>query len=407
MCKSICILTRTNLQKILDVLLHIFCFILIVDPPNVIFKAKNVAFIVILFILMMLYRKIRYYKIALFLSVYLLLLATFMRGVVADYEFDYEYTIMYFKTFSPLLLLCWIDKLNLLNKLTFPCVCISLISLFIACTMFWLPELEAIVYNFMLEHDNFILMSNRSFLGYNFINVYYRSIPLAIIPCSIYWYKTLFEYGHKRRNFLLFAIFALALFFSGTRANMLSVVFIGVVFFIIKIRKGVFGKILSYFSFLCFCLIFLFMVWLFLSEKGENSNMIKFGHLASYIDWFSDNPDILLMGQGIGGLFYSSGFNSIVPQTEWSYIEIIRYVGILGGIYIIGIFIYPLWLLYRNRKYLKYAGVFSMGYIFYLIIAGTNPLLTNSTGMLTLLMAYSYALSPAYRVDRKTFPIHN
>lgn len=399
MSDSVYRVTRINLQKLLDILLHIFCFVLIVDPPDVIFKVKNLIFIVVLFILIILYRKIHYDKFGLFLSIYVLLLATYLRGTIAGYEYDHEYTIMYFKTFSPIFILCWIDKISLLSKMIFPCVCVSLITISIACTMFWLPELEAIIYQFMSQHDNFILMSNRSFLGLNFVNVFYRSIPLAIMLCSIYWYKTLFEYNHRRRNLLLFFLFALALFFSGTRANMLSVVFIVIIFVIVKIRKGLFGRILSYLLFVSFIIAFLFITLLFLSEKGESSNMIKFGHLSSYISLFSNNPDILFFGQGIGSLFYSSGFDKVVPQTEWSYIEIIRYVGLLGGLYLISIYIYPLWLLYKYKNSLRYAGAFSIGYIFYLIIAGTNPLLTSSTGMLALLMAYSYALSPVYRVN--------
>lgn len=391
-------LFKLDLKKIINILLHIFCFVLVVDPPNVIFKAKNPIFILIVLGLVVLYRKVASNKVCLFFIVYSLLLATFLRGTLAGYNFDYEYTIIFFKAFSPLLLLLWADRLELLSKLTFPCACISIISLSIVYTMFYLPDLETIIYNFMQDHDDFILMSNRYFLGHKFINVFYRTTPLVIIPCSIYYYKTLFEHTHRKRNFFLFVIFAMTLFFSGTRANMLSVFFIAVSFTIMRIRGGRIGKLISYSLLLLFSVFAFFILLVFLSEKTERSNAIKFGHLSSYADLFSNNPDILLFGQGIGSLFYSSGFRDFVPQTEWSYIEVIRYVGVLGGLFIIGIYLYPLFLIYKNRKSLKYALPFSIGYIFYLGIAGTNPLLTSSTGMLALLIAYSYVLSPHYKV---------
>ena len=128
-----------------------------------------------------------------------------------------------------------------------------------------------------------------------------------------------------------------------------------------------------------------------LSEKGESSNAIKYLHLTSYINLFSNNIDILFCGQGVGSFFYSLGFKMEVTQTEWSYIELIRYVGVFGAILIIGIYAFPLSIIYKNRKILTYAFPFSVGYILFLCIAGTNPLLINSTGMLALLTAYSYS----------------
>lgn len=386
-----------NVFKVLEILLHIFCFVLIVDPPNIIFRIKNIIFIIIILFLAFVYRKISVDKLFLFVLVYSILLITFLRGIGAGYHFDYEYVNIFLKAFSPLLLLCWIDKIDFLSKMIFPCICISIISLFIVYAMFYNSSIEGVIYNFMRDHDDFILMSNRYFLGYKFINVFYRTIPLAIIPCSIYCYRMLFEKKGKKKNFILFAIMALALFFSGTRANMLSVFFIIASLMIIRIRGGALGRLISIFSLFIFCFLALFILLVFMSEKTESSNMVKYGHLVSYLDLFDSNPDILLWGQGIGSLFYSSGFGEIVPQTEWSYIEIVRYAGLIGGLFIICIYYYPLFILYKKRNTLQYALPFGMGYIFYLGIAGTNPLLISSTGMLALLIAYSYVLSPHHR----------
>ena len=58
------------------------------------------------------------------------------------------------------------------------------------------------------------------------------------------------------------------------------------------------------------------------------------------------------------------------------------------------IYLYPVSVIWKNRLRLKYAYSIIGGYILYLLIAGTNPLLVNSTGMLALLVVYSYAYNP-------------
>ena len=392
---------NSKLQHILNMLLHIFCFVLIVDPPNILFKIKNPVFIVLAFFLFIRYRsKIETSKLVVFLLTYMLIVATFLRGDMAGYPFDYEFTTGFIKAFAPILLLCWVSKLELFNKILFPLICISLFSIFIAYAMYFSPTIETAIYGFLQEGNDFMKMSRRSFLGIRIISVFYKTIPLAIIPCSIYCYKVITEQKHRVRNVLMFLILGTALFFSGTRADMLSVFFVFTFFWIRQRGSEVFGKTLTYLLIFIFLLFALYLVTVFLSEKGEHSNAIKFGHLMSYYDLFVAHPDILLFGQGIGSLFYSAGFGEMVPQTEWTYVELVRYFGVLGALFIIGIFFYPLYFLYKHKEEIQYALPFGLGYFLYLCIAGTNPLLISSTGMLALVVGYSYVLAPYHRIEK-------
>lgn len=385
-------IANSNSQKVLDFLISLFCFILIVDPINIIFKLKDVAFVGIVFFLII-KNKMRIREMLLLLIAYAIITLTFVRGVVAGYSFDYEYTTACFKAFTPLLLLCWIKHIRILEKLTFPCICIGVICMVIVISMLFFPGIEKIVYAYALSHDKLIIMTRRFFLGLEFISVYYRTVPLVIIPCSICLYKALFENKSRKKNIFIFAILSLTLFFSGTRANIMSVIFISVVFITVKINKGVLGRIIIFILLFLIGFLFLFLLVKLLSENSEESNVVKFGHLSSYLNLFDSNWDILIFGQGVGSLFYSSGFNEFTVQTEWSYIELIRYFGLLGGSFFIILFFYPLYVIAINRKRLDYALPFGLGYLFYLLIAGTNPLLISSTGMLALLVAYSYAYS--------------
>ena len=86
--------------------------------------------------------------------------------------------------------------------------------------------------------------------------------------------------------------------------------------------------------------------------------------------------------------FYSSGFLRVTNLTEWTYLELIRYFGILALV-IIYIFYRPLVNLWKNfQNNLSYTLFWA--YLAYLLIAGTNPLLLSSTGMVVLLIVYSY-----------------
>lgn len=386
-----------NKKKLLTLFTSVFCFILIVDPPNVIFRIKDLVYVAIVLLCMSIYNAVPTKRVCAFLSVYALLAATLVRGVHAGYEYDYDFAMMIFKSFTPLLLLLWIDKIELLGKITLPSICISVICILITCTMFWFEDIELIIYDFLSDNNNFIMMSRREFLGMSFTGVFYRSLPLVIIPCSVYSYKYWFEKQCKKKNLAISLILFAALFFSGTRASMLSALLIFAGTAITKLYRVKGGMIILYLLLVFGTMFFGMLLFSLLAETDEGSNEIKYGHLKSYMELFSENLDVLFGGQGAGGMFYTKGFGEVTVQTEWSFIELIRYFGIFGAIYIVLIYLYPIIVIWKKRFLLQYAFPIISGYILYLLIAGTNPLLINSTGMLALLVAYSYAYSPLYQ----------
>ena len=85
---------------------------------------------------------------------------------------------------------------------------------------------------------------------------------------------------------------------------------------------------------------------------------------------------------------YSEGFNKVVFKTEWTYLELVRNYGLFSLI-IIGVFAKPLITMWKHRRE-AFCKCMFFAYLSYLLIAGTNPLLLSSTGMIVLLMAYSY-----------------
>ena len=103
------------------------------------------------------------------------------------------------------------------------------------------------------------------------------------------------------------------------------------------------GRRAKYFIYPLLVLIgcaFLFLIFLLVTEKGEASNAIKFGHLPSYWQLFNDHPEYLLIGQGPATSFYTEGFHEMTLQTEWTYLELLRNYGLLS-LPILGVFAYP------------------------------------------------------------------
>lgn len=125
------------------------------------------------------------------------------------------------------------------------------------------------------------------------------------------------------------------------------------------------------------------------TEEKEASNVVKFGHLTSYWQLFDEHPIYFLFGQGPGTAFYSEGFNQVVYKTEWSYLELLRCFGIFS-LGIVFVFFKPLVTFWKQRNLDDFTYCMFWSYLSYLAIAGTNPLIMSSTGMITLLMAYSY-----------------
>jgi hypothetical protein len=122
-----------------------------------------------------------------------------------------------------------------------------------------------------------------------------------------------------------------------------------------------------------------------LFDKEEPSNLVKYGHFMSYYDYFSSNILNLFLGQGLGMSFFSTGFNRLVLTTELTYFEVLRVWGLPITFIFLSILILPI---VKEIKSKSISPLF-IAYIAYLFIAGTNPFLLDSTGMLVLVYVFS------------------
>jgi hypothetical protein len=251
------------------------------------------------------------------------------------------------------------------------------------------------VYMYTLSRtiDN-MFISKRSYLGVDVLGVYFRTGPLIFF--SYYYALYILKKGKLRSLSCLISLFSLLV--AGSRMPMLIGILITAIY---VLDSKILGRRLTHILFFL-CILFIGVsTYLLASDKDEVSNQVKFGNIPSYVQAMSDAPTILI-GAGLGSTFYAQGRDKIVTHTEFTFFDILRIYGLIIGSFFILLFFYPV-LIIRNSRYwsnLKYKR-FAYVYIFYLLIAGTNPLLISSTGM----FAVALALTTAYHAKRQSLPL--
>jgi hypothetical protein len=367
-----------------------------IDPPNTLLGIKNVAFGLLLLGCLFNCQATWKPAWAIIAIVYAVISVSVVMGYLQGFTFDTQMTKQIYKTYVLLFLLLYISKLSLLEKMFFPALVIAFIVIIIYSLITFYPPVERPISLFFAAKDNLIKLSRRTFIGIEFLSIYYKSISLLIIPLAFYVYKVLFEDKNKLKNCCLSIMLFIALLFSGTRACMLSAIFLISLMIIIRVYKSKTGKLVAL-TMICLAMIgSSIIIHKLLNDKKEYSLQVRSGHIESYKKLVAEHPLILIVGEGAGSKFYSEGFKEDTALTEWSYAELIRWFGLVGAGIVVFIYFFPLYIFYQKRKILTYSLPARIGYSLYLFIAGTNPLLLGSTGLITLLIMYSYAFNPKY-----------
>lgn len=393
-------ISEINISSIISILFILFVFVLLIDPAGTILPFKDVIFAAILCLIAVCYRNIDRKFLTTLLFLYSAITISLFRGWICGYAFNYDFTLYIYKTFAPLLLILWARNFRFFSykSMILPGIIISLVTMLISFFVMNLPALEAIVYDYV-QSKGLMLLSRRSILGIQISTAYYRSLPVLVFPSSILIYKFINEKEHRIVNGIGATLITIPLFLGGTRATFLSV---GVIIFILiaqKMKRSNFGRFSLSFIAISLIPMFMMLVYKLVTETGEPSNAVKYGHLESYIDLIKDDPMILLFGSGPGSKFFSKGFNMFTEQTEWSYCEFARMFGIITTILLIIVYFYPLFKAYKRRNEMKYAFPFIIAYLIYLLIGGTNPLLIGSNGTLALIYGYNYVWSSSKTIQ--------
>jgi hypothetical protein len=395
-------------RKLVDILFFLLCVNVVLDPGNSIFYTKEMLFIGCFFvgIVYCIVNKITIIDknvIGLcllwgaFIPAY-----GFVVGILRNQYFDWDMGAMYVKSF----LFIWI---LLIHKTAIPFGrYLSIASLFIILPCFYLyftissfsPDE---MYYFMEKDAAFI--SRRMFAG-GMVNpvIYYKTSALSVFGISWLCSSLLLSKSAKEKiiKAIILLMLLFLLFFSYSRAIFVSVGVILLYYFYqwvkdYKLFRWLFwpGIVLGVF------VVLPILVSKVLFVPGEEGNAIKVNHLISYMELFNGDVLTLLLGQGLGAGFYTSGFESITYMAELSYVELFRFFGLFLTGFIILILVYPLLFYFRNKKNIvpdvRYIYI---AYALYLFCIGTNPLLLSSTGMIVLVIVYSTVFTKRYLYEK-------
>lgn len=376
------------IQKVGNLLFMLLIFLFVADPTNTIFGLKNIAFI-ILVLYSAIFFKIEWNKILYFLIPIFAVSISWIVALMQDQYVDMTVLKDLFFSFSPLMLLLWIKHYDVIRLSVLPIVVVTIVVLALFWLIFFYNELEAPIFLYMNQHDETIMMSNRFFLGFKIFCMYPKS-TVAFLPLFGFVLYRTFVGGKGRIICTVITIILLHLFLiSGTRSSVLLPILLVGILILIYCRNGRYMRYLVYPGVFLFCIAFFVLLAMLLMEKDEPSNLVKYAHLTSYKKLFEDNPQYLIFGQGPATEFYSAGFRKMSIRTEWTYLELLRNFGILS-LPIMYVILRPMFKLFSAARYEESAFAIAMAYFIYLIIAGTNPLLFSSTGMMVLISAYSY-----------------
>lgn len=385
---------RHSFYKLRCLISFLFFFCLVVDPTNYIFHMKE--FLFISFCLFNLkHISGRYIVIPVVCLFFVLQSFIFSPSFLYNKDFDYSFALLYVKSFLFLFLLLYIDvkDIKLIDYFVVCVAIMSIIELVICFFYFFYPNIASIIYSYVygVEGSNFPikLMGMRIFLNgrIKLFSVFYTTSPLIVIiePFIVYVYLV----RRRLRHLFLSCLLFFALYVSGTRANIL-LGFLGVsVAFLVFLY---YRKKYTTFILLCLLTLFFFVIVgaVLITDQSDLSLSTKSMHIQSIVKLFEkDITKYLFTGNAPGSLFYTIGWNKLTTNVEVVYLDLIRMFGFFPFCIIFLYIVYPVFLIWCNRRNSRYVNIlFICGYIFYLIIGGTNPLIIGSTGFLAIFLAY-------------------
>lgn len=387
---------RKHYLALLSICITLLFTDVVIDPSNQIFHLKYVLF-VLLFIIWaptLLSKQLALPRYLIFIIIFVCVFMPFYSisiGLINHYLQNTSFgEIVYFNSFFffLLILITANEKIELTKIFNYSTLLIILITIVSYSILIYNPNTFGLLYDYFVVNKRVAIYGLRNYGDYTLLMMFYKTSPLLVFPLSYYLNQLLISQDKKHvliKSLFLIAI-AITLFLSGTRANLLSlllIVLFYIFYFAYKQSKPLF--LILGFALLLIATYGLSTLGGILLSTSETSNMIKFGHVISYIEHFSNHIGVLIFGQGLGSTFYSSGVNSIVSITELTYFELIRIWGLPITLIFCGILIIPL---YKEIKERKMSHLF-IAYLAYLFIAGTNPLLLSSTGMLVLVYVFS------------------
>jgi hypothetical protein len=250
------------------------------------------------------------------------------------------------------------------------------------------------LYKFGLENEIFYIGEREYSADLKLWSIFFATSPMLAFSIAYYVQMAIVSF-QKRAYIILATISIVGMFLAGTRNNMVTSILLPTVLLILGSRHKVLFSAISFCFFIGFANYFSGSI-LTMLDPLEKSNNTKLGMLSDYATIFS-NPVDLLFGQGIGS-YYNWKFRGANFVTELTYLEIIRNFGIIMGLIIFQLLLYPVvYAFYLNKSFKEKHLI--VAYIFYLLMSITNPLFFASLGMLILSILLANIFIERYKLS--------
>ena len=390
--RPISVFSRFSLS---DFALSLFIFNILFDPGNALFHTKILTFA---FALTMNMRRMTFSMktLAYILIFYIAFTVSVSLMILRGIAYDPSFINMYSTTFLTLILFFLRpNKIHIQSAVTFSCIVIAIISLVITFLLTKVPAALVFIQENNAVKAIFMIARHKKVLFWWLPSVFHRSSSIIILVYAQKLYDFLRAKKRTLCDFLLVNLFFWSLFFTGTRANMFSIILItGIVYldFVFYCKK----QVLKFQIFLSLGILFAAVGIFALLTVKNSSSVAKDGHILSYHELFSEHPSYILIGEGPGSYFFTKAYNTFLTNTELSYYELLRMFGIFFTSAILCCYLSPLLHIRKlegNRNI-----VTVMAYTAYLFIAGTNPLLIGPTGFMAWWITENYLYKENWRI---------
>lgn len=281
--------------------------------------------------------------------------------------------------FISMALLLYVTGTNALRHLAtaLTILAVTIVALSVVVLMF--PILRLPLYAFGEQYGIFSI-DNRDYGGLVLFQMYFHTSSMLAIAIAYYFGRASSEVRRKRVYILVVLINLAALVLAGSRNNLLAALLLPSALWVHYARNRLAAIALVSVAGAAGMYLMAEQIQILINPL-ESSNSTKLALLSDYARGFSD-PIQLLFGQGLGAYQSWTG-RTFYYVTELTYLEVFRNFGLPLGMLMLGLLAFPIIYAFVLRPTYCDKHII-VGYVLYLVMAATNPLLFSSMGMLIL-----------------------
>lgn len=207
----------------------------------------------------------------------------------------------------------------------------------------------------------------------------------------------------QKKKYLWAVITCAGIYFSGSRANVFTMIILVFAYAIMYHPQTKAEIILKTFIIavilggMIFMLPKMALSFSDIMTRRSRNDIVRTGYFSDLISLYKEKPLSIIWGTGFGSELYVSYYGEYRRIIELSFIDILRQIGLIGMIPFLYFIFFPVKSIALKSEWTAFA------YILYIIIAATNPLLYSSTAYVVYIYAYLYYYYESISSDLKEY----